>query len=369
MKNASLLNSTNDFSGNNIVNVLVITGKYEGVVTVRKFDDLTQKHYNSGYWWDLWKHIEEQLEDKYVFKYHYTDPNESPNYNQICKDVSAGKYDMCLGLFRRTREREGIVNYCAPVLIDATAVYYKDEGGDFLNAVKVIKKVWKSFLFLLVLGIVFGLILSMFQKSRVNYMQKYNKHNFVLRLIMTGVAAVFGEMGYLSERSPPNLKSLIITTIMIMIAFIIILYIQGEVTTILVNQEVASVNKSNLNSKPLLGQKGYADLEALEDQGANTEPKDETLDDIFKLYMKNPKKYLGIGLTYTDGLPYGEKYGLDYALGFGFHTQSCVVNERFKELREDVNVQIDDLRNRGKLQRICRSFFGNLEDVPTCTLR
>ena len=71
----------------------------------------------------------------------------------------------------------------------------------------------------------------------------------------------------------------------------------------------------------------------------------------------------------VENRPYGKKYGLESAIGFGFHTQSCVINERFKELREDINTQIDDLRNRGKLQRICRSFFGNLESEPTCTLR
>ena len=56
--------------------------------------------------------------------------------------------------------------------------------------------------------------------------------------------------------------------------------------------------------------------------------------------MENPKKYLGVGLTYTDGLPYGKKYGLESAIGFGFHTQSCVINERYTELREDINYHI-----------------------------
>ena len=370
MKNLNVLNSTSDFNGNNIVNILIVLGLHEnGIATVRKFDKITKKHYNSGYWWDIWQNIEKEIKDKYVFKYHYTDPKKYTDYNQICRDIHSGKYDLCLGLFRRTKERERIINYCAPVLIDANAVLYKSNNNNLFNVFRVMKKIWKQFLFLLILGIVFGLFLKFFDKSRTKFMTKWEKNNFLIRSIITGISTVFGEMGYLSERSTPTIKSAIITTIMIMIAFIIILYIQGEVTRILVNEEIGGVNKRNIRSKPIVGEKGYAVLKALEDQGATIERKKKNIDDIIKLYLKNPGKYLGIGMTYTESIPFSQIYGLKAALGFGFYSASGVISEKFHHLREDINYHIAKLRNRGKLQRICHSYYGDSENVPTCTLR
>lgn len=370
MKNLNNLNSTSGFNGNNIVNVLIVLGIHEnGIATMRKFDKLTQKHYNSGYWWDIWQNIEKELKGKYVFKYHYTDPKKNTDYDKICRDIHSGKYDLCLGLFRRTKEREQIINYCAPILIDANTVLYKASNNNLFNVIEVMKKIWKQFVFLLILGIIFGLCLTFFDKSRSRYMTKKRGNNFLIRSIMTGIASVFGEMGYLSERSTPKIKSIFISTIIIMISFIIILYIQGEVTRILVNEELHDVNKSNIRSKPILGEEGYAVLKALESQGATIERKKNNIDNIIKLYLENPDKYLGVGMSYTESIPFSQIYGLKAALGFGFYSATGIISEKFHDLKEDINYHIAKLRNRGKLQRICHSYYGDYVNVPTCTLR
>ena len=145
-----------------------------------------------------------------------------------------------------------------------------------------------------------------FDKSRSKYMTKKAGNNYLFRAIMTGIASVL-EMGYSSERSTPTLKSTIITTTMIIIAFIIILYIQGEVTRILVKEEISGVNKSNIRSKPILGEEGYAVLKALEGQGATIERK-ENFDDIIKIYLEDTSKYLGVGMSYTESIPFSQIY-------------------------------------------------------------
>ena len=51
MKNQDFFNSGNDYTSNNIVNILIVLGNHEnGIATVRKFDKLSQKHYNSILW-------------------------------------------------------------------------------------------------------------------------------------------------------------------------------------------------------------------------------------------------------------------------------------------------------------------------------
>ena len=191
---------------------------------------------------------------------------------------------------------------------------YKARNNGFLDVVDVMKKIWKQFVFLLLLGITFGLCLLFFDKSRSKYMTKKAGNNYLFRAIMTGIASVFGEMGYLSERSTPTLKSTIITTTMIIIAFIIILYIQGEVTRILVKEEISGVNKSNIRSKPILGEEGYAVLKALEGQGATIERKKKNFDDISNLFGRH--KHLGVGMSYTESIPFSQIYGLDTKFGF-----------------------------------------------------
>ena len=154
-----------------------------------------------------------------------------------------------------------------------------------------------------------------------------------------------------------------------MIAFTIILYIQGEVTTTLVKQEISGVNKNNIRTKPILGEEGYAVLKVLQAQGAKIITKKKNFDEIIKIYLENPDKYLGIGMSYADSIPFSQIYGLKAALGFGFYSSTGVISENQNELREDINYQISKMRDRGKLQKICHSIYGETEDVPTCTLR
>ena len=361
----------NHFNGTNTINILVILGLYDdGVNTLRTFNKETNKHYNHGFIWNIWKSIEHNLEDKYIFNYHYTDPHKNPNYNQICKDIHNGKYDLCLGLFKRSIEREGLINFCAPLIIDANTILYKESNHSIFRVINVIKQVWHYFIFLLLLGLLFGFVLFVFDKERSIFMTKHNStYHFAIRSIMTGIASVFGEMGYLAERCSLSIKSLIICTLIMMIAFIIIMYIQGEITNILVTQNIADVNKSNIKSKPILGEKGNAILLQLEKQGAKIDNVDKDYDEIIEQYLDDSNKYLGVGISYADAHPYLNKYPVKAALGFGFYSSSFIISHRLNMLREDINYYISHLRDNGELQKICHSYFGNIEDVPMCTLR
>ena len=84
---------------------------------------------------------------------------------------------------------------------------------------------------------------------------------------------------------------------------------------------------------------------------------------------ENQNKYLGIGMSYTESIPFAQIYGLKAALGFGFYSSTAVISEKLTDLREDINYHIAKMRNRGKLQRICHSYYGESDNVPTCTLR
>lgn len=369
MQNENIYNNINSKT----IKILVILGTHvNSTTTVRRYDKLSGDYYNTGFVWDVWSKIADKLEDHYNFKYYYTDPNKNPNYSQICKDISEGKYDLCLGIFRRTKEREKIVNFCAPILINATSVLHTRNEFDLLNFLGVVEKVWKHLLALIVLGLLFGLSLYFFDKKRKSFQLKSRNNNnvyFFLRTMVTGIGAIFGEMGYLLERSTLTATGIILAITIVLIAFMVIMYMQGEITTILVNEELQTVDEENISTKPIIGREGQATLSILEQYGAKVIRKDKSLDEIIKIYLKDPEKYLGVGIGYCEGYHYTKMYPLDLSIGFGFWNGSYPISSMKHEFRNDINYEISVLRGNGGLQRICHGYFGDIDELPTCTLR
>jgi len=353
--------------------VLVILGKYvNGITTYRKYDKTSKKYYNSGFVWDVWSKISHKLKHYYNFKYYYTDLKKNPNYNKICNDIAEGKYDICVGLFRRTKEREKIINFSTPLMIDANAVLYKKNDLPLLNFIGVVEKIWTHLLLLIVLGLLFGLLLYFFDKKRKKFQLK-NRNNsnyyYFLRSIVTGIGAIFGEMGYLLERTSLTTTGIFLSIIIVLISFIMIMYMQGKITTILVNQEIKIVSENNIHTKPIIGMEGDAVLEILEQYDGNIIKKNNNFDEIVEFYLKNPDKYLGVGIAYCEGYKYTKMYPLDLAIGFGFWNGQFAVSSKNNEFRNDINYEISALRGTGGLQRICHGYFGKINDLPTCSLR
>lgn len=366
-------NSNNNNSNLKTINVLVVLGgKHNATTTVRRYDKLSGDYYNTGFVWDVWSKLADRLEDHYNIKYFYTDPKKNPNYSQIGRDIADGKYDICLGLFKRTKEREKIVNFCAPIMIDANAILHKKNTFDLFQFLGVFEKIWKHLFILLILGILFGLSLFLFDKKRKQFQLKSRNNSnfyFFLRSIVTGIGAVFGEMGYLLERTSLTTTGIILSIIIVLIAFLVIMYIQGEITSILVNEELETVDEENITTKPILGEEGYAILEILEQYGAKVIRKDKSFDEIVDLYLKNPDKYLGIGIAYCEGYKFTKAYQLDLSIGFGFWNGGFAISSNQNQFRNDVNYEISVLKGTGGLQKICHSYFGDIDKLPTCTLR
>ena len=96
------------------------------------------------------------------------------------------------------------------------------------------------------------------------------KKGFFYRTVMTSVASMFGEMGYLSENSTPNLKGLFITTLLIILAFLFLIYIQAKLTTSMIEERInKNVSKLTLARGVILGHEGYALAKRFESLGGN----------------------------------------------------------------------------------------------------
>ena len=367
----------------------------QGISAIKREWNKDEKEYKyTGYVWDVWSKLVDKLDDKYDFKYDFV--VDTGDNTELVDKIASGNYDLCVGAFKRTARREGIVNFSAPIILDATCVIYRkntyDEASEFTNLVYQMRY---HLFAILAFGIVFGLILFFFNSGRSKHLTqskiKGKTKNYFFRSLMTGIASIFGEMGYLAERSTLNIKGILMVIVLMAIASIFLMYIQAEITNILVKKPNYAITQENIKGKKILALEGGTPAEELEKYGANiVYLKDEagkmrtdgsntgqsSLQQMIDVYMKstilrdadyyNSKKYSGCGISYLDGFPYTQRFPLAISPDFGFYGLGFIVNPSTEGLREDINIAISEFKDSLELRKICRNYFGNRKNVPIC---
>lgn len=341
-----------------------------GIVTSYKEVDNVKIY--KGFLWDVFKEIRElpQIQEKYEFDITFSEFGKN-NYNQSIKDVQSGKYDIGLGSYIHTTEREKMINYTSPLAIDAIAVFHYQKT-DLLDTFKeVFINVSYLIAILIALGIFSGLALFFINPNRVSNTRAKSKTEFFFRSIITGIATFFGEMGFLAENVTNNLKGIILAVIIMLIAFMYILFLQAEITSrIIQKKNTKGIDKNDIGDKPIIGHNGYAMAKKVEKQGATMEYQEKkTNEELFDMFKFDKDKYNGVALSYCDGYPYTKIIPNLYAtLDFGYEPVSIVINQEKRILLDDINKGLLYLRSKGLLKKICVSYFGNIPNVPVCTL-
>ena len=357
--------------GKETVRVYVMYGPdTSGIVASSKIVDEKIKY--KGYSWDLFQAISNVslIKNKYDFDFTFSELGKN-NYNQSIKDANDDKYDVLLGSYIHTEEREKLINFTTPIAIDAVAVFHEERSSLFETFKDVFIKVSYLIGILILFGILAGAALYLINPKRVGKTRAKSTSEFFYRSIMTGIATFFGEMGFLSENTTNNFKGVFLVVIIMLIAFIFILFLQAEITSSIIERKTQKgLTKRNLADRPILGHEGYAMAQKLVGYGGNVEfMKDKTNQDLFDMYVYNKGKYNGVVLTYCDGFPYkGIIPDLYASVNFGNEPVSFPVNPRKIELLDDINKAILYLRSTGALQKICFSYFGDIANIPACTL-
>lgn len=154
------------------------------------------------------------------------------------------------------------------------------------------------------------------------------------------------------------------------IAFLYIMFIQAEITTVVINQSGKSINHNNIGHKTFLGWKSDPVPQKLKRYGANIELHEKiSVDNMIKKYLNNKDKYRGIVLPYCFAYKYMKKYPtLRLSTDFGNELGAFVINPTKQTFKEDVNNVIINLKTTLQLQNICQVYFGNIDNVPVCSL-
>ena len=356
---------------NEIIKVLVVLGEdNDGSATKQMIEPKTGRVTYYGFNWDVWKGVSDKLKGKYDFHTSFTNKNDN-NYNSFVEKVYRGEYDIVVGSFFHTLWRETRIDYSHPIAIDANAVLHKNEFSVLGELGRVIWKSSEMLIYLIFIGIIVGLLLVMIDPTRAKHLStiRGNKNLFLIRSLLTGIATMFGEMGYLSENSSLRISGVVFVIIIMALSFVLVMFIQGAITRILINQSGSNVTKQNVGYKRLLGHEGYSVVNKLKRFRANIDVvSNMTTEKMIEKYLASDT-YDGCVLSYTHGYPYTKKYpDLILSIDFGNEPVSWVISQAKKVFREDVNQELLELTGTTELQRICHSYFGNINEVPVCSL-
>ena len=131
-----------------------------------------------------------------------------------------------------------------------------------------------------------------------------------------------------------------------------------------------AINHYNISKLKLLGHANNSDVLKVQRYGANvTEIEDKTSKELIDYYLNNIDKYDGCILPYDEAFRYvNENSNLQYSADFGNEPCSFIVNKNQDELYHDINMEIAHMREEKRIQKICVSYFGDIQHIPMCSL-
>ena len=356
------------------IKVFVLTGPETSGIVAHEFKQNGKVDYR-GFSIDLFKAAIKQphMKEKYTYDIEYMKDKGKINYENIVHRVANGTHDIAIGGFINTAAREKIVEFTVPTKIDSTALFYVPETSVHDINIKTVKEIAQLIAIAVGLGFIIGIFLFYFNPKRKRLHGKLTKRGFFYRTIMTTVASMFGEMGYLSENSTPNFRGVVIAIFIMVLAFLFVIFIQARLTTSMLEERInRNLNKYTISRGTVLGHEGYALAKRFEEMGGSVDYiKGVDNDKLIDMYLKNKDKYIGVALSYCDGYPYlTTRSELAASLGHGNHASGFPVNRSKVNFLSDLNVAIMNMVSDNSLHTLCKTYFGKIEteDTPTCTL-
>jgi ABC-type amino acid transport substrate-binding protein len=349
--------------------VLGSEGGQGGEVTYLTTNKDGKKIYK-GFAYDIWTKVKEKLKDKYEFEEIFSKKG-AINYDQFVEELGSGKYDVLVGLIIPTIKREKLINYTTPIMKDGNTIIHKNKHTLMQKIKYDLSHGGMFILILLIFGIIFGIILYLVEPNRGSFLPSIAKNKRlpkmslkflnIRRSLLTTISAFLGEMGFLAENSSLTIPGIITVIAIMIIAFMLILFIQSEITlSLLYNDDTYNISK--LRQYTFLGIKGYATGKNIEKYGGNVTFIDNvTVEDLIKKYLENTDKYAGVVGSYIDLAPFLKKYPnltLTYK-NLGETNLHFGVEEKKEEFLNDLNLELINMKDNLEMQSMCNQYFKN----------
>ncbi len=194
---------------------------------------------------------------------------------------------------------------------------------------------------------------------------------YVRRVVLSTMAAMFGEMGFLTENASLSIKGMIAVMIIVIIATLTLMYIQAELTDAIIDR-VGAFTRNDIGGKRLIGIKESAGSEKMANHNLSElkEINHETdIDDaIVKHYIENKDKYNGFVMSHARAIPLLKKHGFISSNNFGNQPAGFIVTHTMPHLLDDINISIMHLKKIGKLRKLCKAYYSDDTSGTVCSM-
>lgn len=313
------------------------------------------------------------LDNKYKFNITY---GKVGSYDKLVEEVAEGKYDFIIGHFTQTYEREKKVNFSIPLILEGSTVVHIKKKSEILTHLETaLITMIKPLLILLGAGFLLGVLIYIFDPDRISLTRIKGGDTmgkFRLRSILTGIATMFGEMGFMSENATPSMRGLFFSILAMTIATIWILFMQAYLTSELIEKKSRQDLEKYLSKDalPMLGVKGHNSATAIKNKGGNVELHvGKTLDELVVFYRENLDKYNGVMTTYAHAYRHVKRDPtLGLTTGFNRFMTGIPVNEKRSIFITDLNNSIMAHKETRELEHICNKYIQGHQMLRVCSL-
>ena len=221
----------------------------------------------SGFLFDLWEWIAKDMDVKLEYKtIEGREKNKNgKTYKEAVELFSKSDYDVLIGDFSVTKEREEVVDFTRSVMLEKPIILYRSEATPMLSAVKeAVRKFALPFAYLVILGILLGFLL---------YKVDPKARSLSWALFGT-VSSLLGESGTVVEKTDPKkLKSVLWGVLILVTAFYFNIYLSAKATAAEIAQkDDMDPFKSGIKGEFVAAGAGSSFAELLKSQGAVVAP-------------------------------------------------------------------------------------------------
>ena len=265
--------------------------------------------------------------------------------------LNNSKWDILIGNYGPTPERTAVMNFTLPIYLNTIHIMHEPT----LSHWKVMTNVLvKYFLFPLILLVIIGGILG-----HVLYLVDPQRGK--RRAVFSSIASMFGEMGYVSERS--NLKPIAVVTafIIMVISYYYTIFLQAFTTGDVIKQSKEIVfTVENLQHKKILTPKNWIQpAKYFKDNWGLITHDPVHADKMVEYYLDNTDKYDGFSIDFFDMIKIQKEYPrLVYTESFGYDAIAWPVHRRNTDLVRQISIVLGELRNKHQIYNICMKNLG-----------
>jgi ABC-type amino acid transport substrate-binding protein len=316
-----------------------------------------------------------KIKDNYNFRYTYNTKELNLNYDEVVNKVSNGTYDIAIGTFSQTYEREMKLSFLQPIANNGISVItsFGDRLIDDLKSAIYISA--RPMLVLFAVGAFFGVMFYLINAPTAEMQLNKTKHRRHMAVsVMAGLLTSFGRRRYnVQQLKNQHWYSYIMICIQLLVGTITVMYAHAYITTKLITQTKDKKDFARFinTKKPILGINGYTEAEELKKMGGNVKFYKISTEKLMDKYIKNMDKYEGIVLGFIDGIPLVNRYRASHNIhaitGFNNSFAGFPINKNHQHFIDLFNESMLRFQKDGSGYKLCSSHLGTGHILEPCS--